>query len=820
MIRRIVRISTAALLALLLVLPHRLAFACGPDFTAPTYTDYNAPDDNRAFAHGKLGLLERGYFHVYLFAAYRNLSGKPFSDSELAAILDQSDASPNQNSAHQGSPNQLPQDWQKEWRTARATALGETPKNLQGMFNPFGVSRASMRDGEYIAYYNCLNAAFENAVRTLQNRVRQFGAGSALVKDWIAAQDQVFENCSGDMGYPPKVKPAALPAAARPEDPAIVRADRAYQIAAAFFYAGDFDAAQRAFQDIVKDPDSPYRKLAPYLVARVLIRRATLQAKEAEYDPKLLAQAEEQLHAILVDKDAAEFHPAAQRMLGFVRIRLHRQERLQELETALATPGPSKSFTQDLTDYLWLLDRPVLTKTVVISPAAEGKTEQRGVTVDEATRLKGGDMTDWILTFSHSCGDCFDHSLQRWNETKSLVWLVAAISQVDAKDPAVPALLAATSKVNPDSAASLTVAFHRARLLAQSGLRDAARRGVDALLAEKSASMPVSARNQLLALRMRLATSLSEFLQFAPRLSTDAARVAPLPAGKSDYEPGSPEFAATRPHLDSDASVVFTEELPLRLLADAAKSNILPPALRADVAIAAWTRAIELQNDAVAREMTPILSDLVPELKDDLAQYSAAEGDSREFAAVLVILRNPGLRPFVSASPGRGWFYSTGDGTHFNSIDNFGDNWWCAFTPSGNTQTYGGGFYYMFSKLRSPLPEIYPGGIVPEPDFLSAQDKGTARQEMNALTALPSAPRWLGQLAIDWANAHPDDPRVPEALHNVVRAWRYGCGEANQAATVEEPKDNTPNYSKQAFDILHKRYPDSEWTKKTPYWFQ
>jgi hypothetical protein len=55
-------------------------------------------------------------------------------------------------------------------------------------------------------------------------------------------------------------------------------------------------------------------------------------------------------------------------------------------------------------------------------------------------------------------------------------------------------------------------------------------------------------------------------------------------------------------------------------------------------------------------------------------------------------------------------------------------------------------------------------------------------------------------------------PRVPEAFHNVVRSWRYSCTETNE-------KD-APNYSKDAFEILHTRYPDNDWTKNTPYWFK
>jgi hypothetical protein len=812
MISRIARIFGAILLALLLILPPPLAFACGPDFSAPIYTDYNAPDArDSSYVHGKLGLLQRGYYHIYLFEAYRNLSAKPFNAAELASLGFQPTPSSQQNASPPQNPAG-PGNWITKWELTRANLLGEKPKDSRRTFDPVGVIRAGMQDDRYVFYYNCLSGAFENAVHTLQSRASQFGAQSAVVKDWIAAQDQVFENCSADMSYPPKPKAAVLPAASHPEDPAIIRADRAYQIAAALFYAGDLDAAQKAFEGIAKDPSSPYQKIAPYLRARALVRKGTLEANDSEYDADALSQAESQLQAIIADKDSPDFHAAAERLLGFVRIRLHRQDRLRELEASLQSASVSKSFDQDLTDYLWLLDHPVLTKTVTIAPASEGKTAQKGVTVDESSRLVGGDMTDWIFTFSHSCDECYDHSLQRWNETKSLPWLVAALSQADAKESALPSLLAAASKIGPDSPAYLTLTFHRLRLLEQSGNVDAARHDLDQLLAQQGNSMPISARNEFLALRMKLATNLAEFLQFAPRLSTDATGVAPIPAGKSDYDPGTPEYAVTRPHFDSDASVVLTEKLPLRLLADAAKSSTLPPALRSDIAVAAWTRAILLKNDAIAREMTPVVTELVPELKDDLAEYAnTPDAAAGQVAAIVAILRNPGFRPFVSASPGRGWFYSTND-NHFNSIDNFGDNWWCPFLPTQKNQRPTGGFYLMFSTLRAPLQEIYPGGVVPSPTFISEQDENAAAGEVNALAALPSAPRWLGEFTITWAKAHPDDPRVPEALHNVVRSWRYGCTETDE-------KD-APNYSKDAFEILHSRYPDNDWTKKTPYWFK
>jgi hypothetical protein len=91
---------------------------------------------------------------------------------------------------------------------------------------------------------------------------------------------------------------------------------------------------------------------------------------------------------------------------------------------------------------------------------------------------------------------------------------------------------------------------------------------------------------------------------------------------------------------------------------------------------------------------------------------------------------------------------------------------------------------------------------------MSEAQKSTARKEISKLMQLESAPNYLGKQVIDWAKKNPADPRVPEALHLIVRSTRYGCG-----------NDETSIVSKEAFQLLYKKYPKSEWTKKTPYWF-
>lgn len=73
---------------------------------------------------------------------------------------------------------------------------------------------------------------------------------------------------------------------------------------------------------------------------------------------------------------------------------------------------------------------------------------------------------------------------------------------------------------------------------------------------------------------------------------------------------------------------------------------------------------------------------------------------------------------------------------------------------------------------------------------------------------LTAAPSYLGEQAIDWAKKHPADPRLAEALHLTVKATRFGCADSHSG-----------KISRAAFELLHLRYPHSEWTRKTPYWY-
>src|SRR5262249_26699861 len=152
--------------------------------------------------------------------------------------------------------------------------------------------------------------------------IEKYGAASPEAKDWVATQDQVFANCD---------KGPALPAPAEAAASPIIRANRAYQIAAANFYAGNFDQAESQFNAISNDAASPWRGLAPYLVARTLIRKGTLAGGHNVMDQATLARAEAQLRKVLADKSESPLHASARGLLNYTRARLAPEERLKEL---------------------------------------------------------------------------------------------------------------------------------------------------------------------------------------------------------------------------------------------------------------------------------------------------------------------------------------------------------------------------------------------------------------------------------------------------------------------------------------------------------
>ena len=165
----------------------------------------------------------------------------------------------------------------------------------------------------------------------------------------------------------------------------------------------------------------------------------------------------------------------------------------------------------------------------------------------------------------------------------------------------------------------------------------------------------------------------------------------------------------------------------------------------------------------------------------------------------------PGSPPVPGAARG-GWprrvLAGIGRETPLGEQDQYRDNWWCsaAVLPeaSANEQTE--------KKQKSEYFGIPPNTI---PVFLTASQRATAEKEASALAAFGATPNYICRQAVQWVTNNPNDARAPEALHLAVKTTRYGCSDKQ-----------TGRWSKAAFDLLHKQYPNSVWAKRTPYWFK
>lgn len=760
-----------------LLIPYKIFFGCGPFFVSTVFVEKTHPDfPLERFAAGNLGVVQPTWWRWYLYAAYRQLEGAGFNSDEQHALLATWNQSGGGSPPGPGSPEVI-QAAIQVWMDERARVAAAPPGRVDAYYTHFG-------PGQYIAFLNCHGDAFRNAARTLDDRIRTFGATSSEIKDWVAAQDSVFANCSDPRPFrmrAPGATQGAEPASLIPPPapagwPPVLTADRNYQIAAANFYARNFDVADQQFESIAADETSPWHDIAPYLAARTLLRKGTVTVEPGKLDKDALKQAQDRLEAILANPRLSGMHEDARRLLGFVQTKLDPEGRIRELGRALLRKNSAETLGQNLKDYEFLIVR---------YPSPEPS---------------GDDLTDWIETIKLPGNTSLAHAVKRWKETNSQAWLVAAISNAEPSSSQTPALISAAEEVAPKSAAFWTVNYHAVRLMIGMGKLDEARAKLGVLLARPDLDSSVSARNLLLGERMAIAKNLDEFLRFAPRRIShfgyedgeELGEVSP------DNNPLLKSMAADGTAFDTDSAGIFNRSFPLELLAKSAKSQLLTQPLQRRVALAAWTRAFVLGDERVAAELFLTVEDLDPELKPYLDAYAAEKNPlARKFDGAFLVFKFPGLQPYVRSSVGRM--------TPLGQRDDLRENWWCPLTAEMDASNY-------WKMAIAPVP---PGGGPDKqprsvtPSFLSAELKNDALREQNALASVPCGSTFLGRIALARAKSHPDDPRVPEALHLAVIAPRVSCSDKESG-----------QISHAAFDLLHQRYPDNPWTKRTNFWFR
>lgn len=728
--------------------------ACGPITSYPQFVALRWPDDSR-FLSGTLGILQPTYERKALVAAWRTLVGRPLVDAERQAY------EPHAIAVQRPSPMNV-------WLAARADAHAPQIRSIV---------QETWLEPSYSYITNCSDSAFLNAATTLRTRIATVSSVEAGA--WVAAQDLVFSNCERR----PKQEPA-IPEPLGPGASAAARADRAYQIAAAQFYAGQLTEAEASFSAISRDTTSPWRHIGPYLAARAMIRQGTMGGKDAAGDPAAVPRARKALEAIVADPAQAEMHGSAQRLMQYLDARTDPRAALARAATAISSPqSDGERFADQLDDFRILMDR-----------FWDGRVPG-GVAGLDPVR-ESSDLVDWIVTLNVSSPEVEEHAIERWQATQAPVWLVGALIKVDPGNRLQSTLLEAAAAVPETSPAYLTLAFHRARLLLLTGDPSRARNVLTRALSAPDLS--ASSANALKTARILTARTLDEFL-------ADAVR-APLP-----------DSGTVTPMLDVDAVDVLNEQMPLAMLRSISDGNQLPEADRSELRRTVFARAVLLQDAAAVRQVIPSLVKSSPELRAALERVGAAASEAATVdEARLVVLAHPGLRPFLSAGVARRIDYMAGGDAlkaePLTTVDNLRDNWWCSFEPKPDPLvTYETEYWKRGYGRTESLSKVFRSKPN-EPDrlaFLTDVQQRQAASEWMAMQKIDAAPNELGRWANDWVEAHPTDPRAPMILHQVVRATRYGC-----------TNERTGAISRRAFNLLHSRYGATEWAKKTPYWFK
>ena len=748
--------TVLGLVGLSVLLPPVIADACGPDFgPEPRFHVVDHPDRPfDSYAAGRLGILRRTFDPRYLAFAWRSMMGIPTTADEqkhlVAGWMDvESRYGPSSGWAvdqwiavrrEVTSSNELPQ----------VTSMGYVEETSSG--------------------YSRIHAdAFLHAGVTARALAKEWRRKPALLKEWVANQDAVFNEGCELLAPPEGIEDGLTPA-----EKARRGTERDYQSAAMNLYCGKFDAAVEGFQAIASSADSPYRTLAAYLVARTRVREALFslsgyayERKEDEASRARFTRAEEAVQKVLADPKLREVHGPARRLLSIVRWRLSPDTWRCELFSRVLEKGTGSGLESDLSD-------------IRTGPGPDGNAF-----ACPGLKPRAAELFDWLqLTFTHpyeetgvpveqGTAKVYGTAVARWKKSGHQPWLVLALLSARADSPEVPALLADARKVPVESPAGMTLAWRSVQLLRERGQLAEARARLDAIPLPMVRDQPAT-DNSLREERLHLANSWDEALRNAAQFLVEESD----PGPHQDWNAQTPE---TVPMGLSAARASFLEShVPTRRLREWAALPSLTPALRRQLSWAVFARAAVVGDDATLKAQAATLAEAEPKARAELLAIIARPTvEERLFDARLLVM---GL-PVVSArlEPGRDRLADVSPKLDLTEDLSWYRNGWCVPGTKG-----------LEDPLKTPLP------------FASPEERADAAAEWKALNEAGNSVAWFSRVALDWAKAHPDDPRSPIALFRAVKSSKRGCGQ------------NTPE-AKKAFSWLHKHYGKTEWARRSPY---
>lgn len=744
-------------------------------------------------ATGSLGVVEASWWRKPLLLSWYRFNGQTLP----AGVLDTFAYRAQAGSGYAGSTAMTA--WQAE---AKAASGGAEPASVAS-------DTALITGNNWDQFENCPNDAWEQARRTLVERTKVWGADSPALHNWLEGQNRVFARCPLGPGYfrtdlpgsgqinPLYAQQFLLPDMGLTDPPAgsppLLVKDRTYQRAAALLYEGHYAEAEAAFTAIARDAASPWQEWGMYLALRARLRHIQMVAPAPtanDYtchapqcvERRLKVLALRASEASRLREDIAKAILAARQagrqdelrrlddLEALTSARLDPATRFKELAAVLAKPeGDAAGFRRAATDYLllhrqfppseplgeWLAGM-VNGYDPTYTPCPAGETAaQPRSPYPDSTEIECRRL-QWS-----------QESLRRFDQAQAqYAWLFSAAALANRDDPHVGKLLTVLAKVPEDHPGATTFMLQRLRL----GGREEGLRLAAALSERADVQRDYSARNRVREYRLWLATSLADFWKDAMREhGTPFDRDTLLSAAPAN--PNLERAAPVDPNLgsgwDYDTAWILNYELPHSALIETARNTEVHEYLRKLAADMAWSRAILRQDAAAARQALAVAS-----LPAGIAHLPAIVDDR-------TLLLEGGLMIHGMAR--------TGGTCHMSAPK--AD----AYTPDyeevvGNLKAHHG----RFAK-----------------NMLSPEGYAEWQRERQVFEELPDLDSvWMENVLV-FAKAFPGDPRVPGLLRDAVyRTRRNWCADPSAG-----------QLSKEAFDLLKRKYPKSNEARGTKYWF-
>ena len=722
-----------------------LAFAWPASASGPYYyiTYFVGPIEKEDVIAGNFPDRLYAYDVMFSLIVYLQLNGR-FTDDH--ATLFQSKR------ASERTPPAEAEDYEEKfWLMAREE--GYEPPTGFGTWKLFSREVADADDpgnsatiSNYV--HNCQFDAFKTAGETLSDRKSRYGAGSVELSRWLEAQVQVFAQCSGETAFAPLDEPASnwLP---------LERHDRRYQIAAAYFYDGQYLEAASRFEEIGRNADSPWQDLGRYLVARSLTREASVNGNDPlrHFDLSLNAYRE------LASDPAylADFPSVASQILR-IRTRIDAAAVQSEIEQRIFD-DPAGMSAQDLHNYVYLRRR--------VSPT------------EEAT-----DYTRWVW-YATNYQTALEEVVEQWRAERSTAWLYIALARASSSldESTLTELLLAAEALPDDTPGHLNMLVQRIRILGLLGRVDAGLRLAEEAIGE---GLDRSSVNRVRLAAAGITLTWSDYLRWAS--------LKPLSIPWTDefgrqLPPNFHRFTSDTTLFSNNAVNLLNTYFASSMIEEVIDTPGLSDFQRGRLAIAGWTKAMLADDLDAALRLSALIRRHVPWLAHELEQFEQAQ--DMHFEAARIIFDYPAFSPWLYRGVAR-IDYANTISTSRPTPDHvtFDQGWWCASS------------YYNRARedrtreemLQSPLFSRYS-----DAELAAIREVGEYRQ-----TAATTS---FGPHVIRYASDNLDDPRVPRALHRLVFATRYAC--------YSKPG----NISQAAFALLHEHFPDSVWAEKTPYWF-